>query len=151
MKVAGIEDSLEEVEGQLHSARFWPRYFKRQRAESASASVYELTRAAPVGDGVMGGCHGLDESLVFGTFDAHLGPMLPGPESPPDAVALTARFRRTWATFATTGDQGWPAYDSQRRLVQILDSEPLVTAYPGEASRRLWRDYTFAALPLLGA
>jgi para-nitrobenzyl esterase len=33
--------------------------------------------------------------------------------------------------------------------VQILDTRPAVTAYPEQASQRLWQHHTFQALPLL--
>jgi para-nitrobenzyl esterase len=63
--------------------------------------------------------------------------------------ALSARFRRSWTDFAVKGDPGWPPYDTRRRLVQLLDVEPVVTAYPEETSRRLWQDHTFPALGLV--
>ncbi len=34
--------------------------------------------------------------------------------------------------------------------MQVLDTEPVVTAYPEEASRRLWEGHVFGALPLVG-
>lgn len=49
----------------------------------------------------------------------------------------------------TSGDPGWPAYDSRRRLTRIFDTSPSTTAYPEETSRRLWQDHVFEALPLL--
>ncbi|GAA3588432.1 carboxylesterase family protein [Nonomuraea rosea] len=120
-----------------------------QVAGGGKAHVYELTWPSPGSGGAMGACHGLDGPLLFGTFDAHLGPMLLGPEPSAEAEALSARFRAAWTAFAATGDPGWPAYDTRRRLVQILDAEPAVTAYPEETSRRLWQDHRFPALPLL--
>jgi para-nitrobenzyl esterase len=120
-----------------------------QVAGGGRAHVYELTWPSPGSGGVMGACHGLDGPLLFGTFDAHLGPMLLGPEPSAEAEALSARFRAAWTAFAATGDPGWPAYDTRQRLVQILDAEPAVTAYPEETSRRLWQDHRFPALPLL--
>ncbi|MFJ8362353.1 carboxylesterase/lipase family protein [Streptomyces sp. NPDC093984] len=121
-----------------------------QVAGGGRAYAYELTWPAPGGGGVLRACHGLDIPLVFGTFTADLGSLLftdgePGPE----AEALASRFRASWTTFARTGDPGWPAYDTERRLVQVLDVEPTVTAYPEEASRRIWEGHEFPALPLL--
>lgn len=110
--------------------------------------VYELTWQTPGSGGTLGACHGLDGPLVFGTLDAHLGPMLIGPQPSPEAETLSARFRTAWTTFATTGDPGWPAYDTEQRLVQVFDANPTVTAYPEETSRLLWQDHTFEALPL---
>ncbi|MER7189153.1 carboxylesterase/lipase family protein [Streptomyces flaveolus] len=114
--------------------------------------VYELTWPAPGNGGALGACHALDLPLLFGTFDADMGVLLfAGAEPSPEALALSARFRASWTAFARTGDPGWPAYDTGRRLVQVLDAEPAVVPYPEETSRRLWEGHQFAALPLLGA
>lgn len=60
---------------------------------------------------------------------------------------MSAQFRTAWTRFAAVGDPGWPAYDPQRRLTRIFDLPPAVTAYPEEASRRLWQD-RFSPQPL---
>ncbi|PAM99944.1 carboxylesterase [Streptomyces sp. Alain-F2R5] len=119
-------------------------------AGGGRSHVYELTWPAPGNGGALGACHALDVPLLFGTFRADLGPLLFGGGEPSaEALALSSRFRTSWTSFARTGDPGWPAYDTQRRLVQVLDAEPSVVPYPEEASRRLWEDHEFAALPLL--
>jgi para-nitrobenzyl esterase len=121
-----------------------------QVAGGGRAHVYELTWPAPGNGGIMGACHGLDIPLLFGTFDADLGSLLfAGSEPSPEAEALSSRFRAAWTAFARTGDPGWPSYDTERRLVQVLDADPQVTSYPEEASRRLWQDHTFPVLPLI--
>ena len=122
-----------------------------QVAGGGRAYMYELTWPAPANGGVLGACHGLDVPLLFGTFDAHLGRRLLGPEPPSEAEAVGARLRAAWTAFAATGDPGWPPYDPQRRLVQVFDADPMVTSYPEETSRRLWQDHRFQALPLLSA
>ena len=119
-----------------------------QVAGGGQAHVYELTWSAPANGGFLGACHGLDVPLVFGDFDAPVAQMLLGPEPPEAAEVLSARFRSAWTAFAATGDPGWPAYDTHRRLTQVFDTEPAVTAYPEETSRRLWQDHVFGALPL---
>ncbi|WP_395574209.1 carboxylesterase/lipase family protein [Streptomyces sp. BK79] len=119
-------------------------------AGGGRAHVYELTWPAPGAGGALGACHALDVPLLFGTFRADLGLLLfEGAEPSAEALALSSRFRSAWTSFARTGDPGWPAYDTQRRLVQVLDAEPVVAPYPQEASRRLWEGYEFAALPLI--
>ncbi|MFF7314839.1 carboxylesterase family protein [Streptomyces sp. NPDC008137] len=121
-----------------------------QRAGGGRAHVYELTWPAPGNGGALGACHGLDIPLLFGTYGADLGLLtFGGGEPPAEALALSARFRASWTAFAWSGDPGWPAYDEQERLVQVLDAEPVVGAYPEETSRRLWEGYGFPALPLL--
>ncbi|MFJ5995728.1 carboxylesterase/lipase family protein [Streptomyces sp. NPDC092370] len=121
-----------------------------QRAGGGSAHVYELTWPAPGSGGALGACHGLDIPLLFGTYGADLGLLLfAGVEPSAEAEALSSRFRSSWTSFARTGDPGWPAYDDERRLVQVLDAKPVVTAYPEERSRRLWEGHEFRPLPLL--
>jgi para-nitrobenzyl esterase len=118
-------------------------------AGGGRAHVYELTWPAPSNGGALGACHALDVPLLFGTFQADLGLLLfEGAEPSAEALALSSRFRSSWTSFARTGDPGWPAYDTEARLVQVLDAEPVVAPYPQEASRRLWEGYEFAALPL---
>ncbi|GGU19876.1 carboxylesterase/lipase family protein [Streptomyces daghestanicus] len=113
--------------------------------------AYELTWPAPGNGGGLGACHALDVPLLFGTFGADLGIVLfAGTEPDATAHALSARFRASWTAFARTGDPGWPAYDTERRLVQVLDTEPAVVPYPEETTRRLWEGHEITALPLLG-
>ncbi|MER7047303.1 carboxylesterase/lipase family protein [Streptomyces jumonjinensis] len=119
-------------------------------AGGGRAHVYELTWTAPAMDGALGTPHGADLPLVFGRFDAPPGPGLLGGPPTPQTQALSARIRHAWAAFAHHGDPGWPAYDPSQRLVQILDTDPTVTPYPEEISRRLWEHHRFEALPLLG-
>jgi para-nitrobenzyl esterase len=120
-----------------------------QSAGGGQAHLYELAWRSPGRGGIMRACHGLDGPLLFGTYDAHLGPVAIGPEHTAEARELTSQIRTAWTSFATTGDPGWPAYDSQQRLTRIFDTPPSVTAYPEETSRRLWQDHVFEALPLL--
>ena len=70
---------------------------------------------------------------------------------PPSAAAqeLSAQIRRAWTAFAAHGDPGWPPHDAEHRLTQLFDTRPTVTTYPEEASRLLWQEHAFPALPLL--
>ena len=116
-----------------------------------SAHVYDLTYAAPANGGALGACHGMDVSLTFGVFDRlGLGGMLFGPDVPPEAEAISAWWRRAWTNFATTGDPGWPGYDTARRSTCVIDVEPTTAAYPEEVSRQLWEQEVFDTLPLNG-
>ncbi|MFC9427651.1 carboxylesterase/lipase family protein [Streptomyces sp. NPDC056987] len=112
------------------------------------AHLYELAWQSPGKEGLLRACHGLDGPLLFGTYDAHLGPVAIGPEHTAEARVLTSQIRTAWTSFATSGGPGWPAYDSRHRLTQVFDAQPAVTAYPHEISRRLWQNHTFKALPL---
>ncbi|MEV4773163.1 carboxylesterase/lipase family protein [Micromonospora humida] len=119
-----------------------------QLAGGGRAHLYELTWPAPGLGGGLGACHGLDVPLVFGNLTSGQPAMLILDPPPPAARELSGQFRTAWTAFAATGDPGWPAYDAERRT-RIFDERPAVIAYPEETSRRLWRDHTFAALPLL--
>ncbi|NEA54618.1 carboxylesterase/lipase family protein [Streptomyces sp. SID13666] len=121
-----------------------------QTAGGGRAHVYELTWSAPGMGGAFGACHGLDVPLVFGNLDRGQPALLIGESPSPEAEALSAHMRAAWTAFATHGDPGWPAYDTEQRLVQLFDTSPTVTAYPEETSRLIWQDHTFPALPLVG-
>ncbi|WP_318271957.1 carboxylesterase family protein [Microbispora triticiradicis] len=120
-----------------------------QVAGGGRAHLYELTWPAPGLGGALGACHGLDVPLVFGNLSSGQPAMLIGDPPSPAAEELSARIRTAWTAFAAHGDPGWPPYDAERRLAQLFDTPSTVTAYPEEASRLLWRDHAFAALPLL--
>ncbi|RKN77322.1 carboxylesterase/lipase family protein [Streptomyces klenkii] len=126
------------------------RLAEAQTAAGSRAHVYELAWPAPGMGGAFGACHGLDVPLVFGNLDRGQPAVLIGEDPSPEAEALSARMRAAWTAFATHGDPGWPAYDTGQRLVQVYDTLPAVTAYPEEASRLIWQDHAFPALPLTG-
>jgi para-nitrobenzyl esterase len=111
--------------------------------------LYELTWNAPgMGGDVLGACHGLGLPLTFGNLTAGAAAFLIGNPPPPEAESLAARVRAAWTAFAATGDPGWPAYDPPARHTWIIDTEPNVTPYPEETSRRLWADHPFAPVDL---
>jgi para-nitrobenzyl esterase len=120
-----------------------------QTAGGGRGYLYELAWPVPGAGGQLGACHGLDLPLLFGTFGASLGPLLYGPQPSAAAYAAADLLRRSWTTFAATGDPGWPGYDPEHRLTQVFDSVTTVAAYPEERSRLLWRDFPFSTLPLL--
>ncbi|WP_405088848.1 carboxylesterase/lipase family protein [Microbispora sp. NBC_01389] len=120
-----------------------------QIAGGGQAHLYELTWPAPGLGGALGACHGLDVPLVFGNLSSGQPAMLIGDPPSPAAEELSARIRTAWTAFAAHGDPGWPPYDAERRLAQLFDTPSTVAAYPEEASRLLWQDHAFPALPLL--
>jgi para-nitrobenzyl esterase len=120
-----------------------------QAAAGGRAYVYELTWVAPGMGGALGACHGLDVPLVFGNLDRGQPAVLFGQSPSQEAQALSAQMRGAWTAFAINGDPGWPAYDSERRLTQVFDARPAVTAYPEEVSRLIWKDHVFPVLPLI--
>ncbi|MET8977062.1 carboxylesterase family protein [Streptomyces sp. NPDC004539] len=144
----GAEDLFERVQSDwlfrmpvLHLA-------EAQTKGGGTAYLYDLAWQSPGTNGLLRACHGLDGPLLFGTYDAHLGPAAIGPGDTAEARLLTDQIRTAWTSFATTGDPGWHPYDPERRLTRIFDTEPSVEPYPLETSRRLWQDHRFEALPL---
>ena len=85
-----------------------------------------------------------DEAVRFDVADGH--DILNS-----EAYAAAAQLRKTWTTFAATGDPGWPAYDPEHRSTQVFGEVTTVAAYPEDQSRLLWQDFPFSALPLLKA
>ncbi|WP_127933470.1 hypothetical protein [Nonomuraea polychroma] len=77
-----------------------------QVAGGGQAHLYELTWQSPGNGGVMRACHGLDGPLLFGTYDAQLGPPAIGPEPTAEAQDLTCQIRTAWTSFATSGTPG---------------------------------------------
>jgi para-nitrobenzyl esterase len=120
-----------------------------QTTGGARAYLYDLTWQPPGQGGALGACHGLDGPLLFGTYDAHLGPAAIGPQPTADTLDLTTQIRTAWRAFAVTGDPGWPAYDLHQRLTRVFDAPGSIAPYPEEASRLLWHNHRFGALPLL--
>ena len=66
-----------------------------------------------------------------------------------EAELVSAQMRRSWTKFAIDGEPGWPAYDRERHLTRVFDTEPAVVPYPEEVSRRIWQGHVFSVLPLL--
>ena len=111
--------------------------------------MYELSWNAPgTGGATLGACQGLGVPLTFGNLTAGAAAFLIGHQPPPEAASLSSRVRAAWTGFASTGDPGWPSYDSRDRQTWVIDAEPAVQSYPEETSRRLWADYPFAAVDL---
>ncbi|SMD20276.1 carboxylesterase/lipase family protein [Kibdelosporangium aridum] len=141
---AGPEELYELVHGDWLFRMPSFHLAEAQVSGGGRAYLYELTWSSPT----MGGaCHGLDVPLVFGNIDKGQPAMLIN--GAPEAETLSARMRAAWTAFAKNGDPGWPAYDADKRLTQIFDVQSTVIPYPEEASRLIWQDHTFAALPLI--
>lgn len=121
-----------------------------QVAGGGRAHLYELAWPAPGMGGAFGACHGLDIPLVFGNLGGGQPAVLFGESPSAAAEELSAQMRTAWTSFAVHGDPGWPAYDAERRLTQVYDTQSAVTAYPQETSRLLWQDHPFPVLPLIG-
>ncbi|MCP2163561.1 carboxylesterase/lipase family protein [Goodfellowiella coeruleoviolacea] len=134
--------------GQLHAAIMTDGLFgagTRALAEAHAAHpgsgthLYEFAWRSGAFDGTLGTPHSADLPFVFNTTDipALLGPhALLGPDEPP--AELAERMQRTWVDFATTGDPGWPGYDTVHRpTMRIADTWERVDD-PRPEERLVW-------------
>ena len=87
--------------------------------------------------GVLGACHGLDVPLVFGNLTAGQPAMLIG-DPTAEAEAVSGQMRSAWTAFATSGDPGWPSFDTGS--TRLFDADPVVVDYPEQVSRQIWRE-----------
>ncbi len=97
-----------------------------------------------------GASHCLDFLLVFGTLapDEVRAHRFAHPSAANEITRVSHRMRTDWVTFATTGDPGWPPYDSHTRSTRVYNAVPTTQPYPEERSRRIWSTYRFDTLDL---
>lgn len=53
---------------------------------------------------------------------------------------ISEEIRKSWTSFATTGDPGWPEYEPGERLARRWDVQISVESDPEAASRQIWAD-----------
>jgi para-nitrobenzyl esterase len=108
-----------------------------QQANQQAAYSYLFTWKSPAMGGVLGACHGLEISFVFGT----LNDMFSG--TGPEADKLSKCIQDAWLAFARTGDPScesigkWPVYGS-KRMTMILDKDCHVESAPYDEERQAW-------------
>ncbi|MQA86732.1 MAG: carboxylesterase family protein [Streptosporangiales bacterium] len=100
--------------------------------------LYEFAWPSPVLGGALGACHALDIPFVFGNPNSPMGTMLLGDPPPADFHRLSEQIRRSWLSFAATGDPDWPRFTPDQALTRIWDLPPSVASDPRAASRRIW-------------
>ncbi|AHH95747.1 carboxylesterase/lipase family protein [Kutzneria albida] len=103
-----------------------------------STYLYEFAWPSPARNGALRACHGLDIPFTFDAPHSPLAASLIGPEVPPDFHPLSTAMRSAFAAFATTGDPGWPQFDSTERIRQIWKTPPALGSDSLSTSRRIW-------------
>jgi len=83
----------------------------------------------------LGACHAAELPFVFDTIGRDDVLPLIG-DTPAQAVADQAH--QVWVDFVTTGDPGWPAYDTARRTTGLLAETLLVADDPAADERVRW-------------
>ncbi|CCH31283.1 carboxylesterase/lipase family protein [Actinosynnema sp. NPDC047251] len=97
--------------------------------------VYEFAWRPPTFDGRLGACHSLEIPFVFDNLaDPAVAPLLG--DGPPQDLADTVHA--AWVSFVTTGDPGWPEYDTARRATMVFDTPSTVVDDPRPHARALW-------------
>jgi para-nitrobenzyl esterase len=107
----------------------------REAAGSASTWVYRFDYPTPRDNHGLGACHAAEIPFVFDTISRDEVHPLIG-ETPPQVIADNAH--RAWVRFITTGDPGWPAYDTATRTTALFTDMITPTADPAPAERALW-------------
>lgn len=100
----------------------------------ASTYMYEFAWRTPQFNGQLGACHALEIPFVFDTLG--YGTQTLCGNEPPQRLADT--MHAAWVAFATSGDPGWPKYDSHRRATMRFDTTSAVVDNPLAAERMLW-------------
>ncbi len=97
----------------------------------ANTWMYEFAWRSPVAE--LGAAHALELPFVFDTLVSEEAEALAGPDRPqPLADAMHA----AWVRFATTGDPGWPAWDSRRPVMTFDHPRSEVVFAPREEERQ---------------
>ncbi len=105
-----------------------------RKAAQGGAAVYQYIYAwrTPVLDGRPGTFHSSDIAFAFDNAD--LCPRYSG--GGPEALALSSKIGRAWASFAREGKPGhdglpeWPAFTAAKRATMILDNQSSVKNDP---------------------
>ncbi|MFT4126158.1 MAG: carboxylesterase family protein [Gordonia sp. (in: high G+C Gram-positive bacteria)] len=124
--------------GDLLAAFMTDSYFRAPALRLAEGHrgtfVYEF-RWPAAGVAGLGSCHALEIAFVFDTLSSPEFQAMTGGEPP---QALADAMHRAWIDFATTGDPGWPAYDTDTRATMTFDHEPALHTDPRPADRLQW-------------
>ncbi|MFB8003898.1 carboxylesterase/lipase family protein [Nocardia sp. NPDC056000] len=109
--------------------------------------LYEFAWQSPARDGALRACHGLDVPFTFGAARSPLAADLIGDSIPAEFTDLSAAMRAGFTAFATTGDPGWPRFDTTERRRRIWATPPALGTDSLRTSRRIWhRDMPQAQL-----
>ena len=101
----------------------------------AGTWAYRFDHPAPGDNYRLGACHAVEIPYVFDTISRDDVRPLVG-DAPSQAVA--GRMHQVWVDFITTGDPGWPAYDTTRRATGLLTDTITVADDPSAGERACW-------------
>jgi len=113
------------------------RVAEARAGASADTWMYRFDHPDPSDNHRFGACHAVEIPFVFDTIDRDDVRPLIG-DAPSAGVA--ANVHGAWVAFITTGDPGWPAYDTGTRTTGLLGETTRVVADPAGDERTLWTD-----------
>nr|RBR01328.1 hypothetical protein FVER53263_04320 [Fusarium verticillioides] len=96
--------------------------------------MYEFAWQSPQMGGRLGASHSLEIPFVFDTLGLGTEPLL----GPAPMQELADTMHRAWVAFATTGDVGWPKYDSRRRSTMHFDTASRTVDNPLDKKLKIW-------------
>jgi len=102
---------------------------------AANTWVYRFDRPEPGENSRLGACHGAELPFVFGTIARD--DVRPRIGSAP-AQPVAGQAHQVWVDFITSGDPGWPAYDTARRATGLISDHVTVADDPAGAERAHW-------------
>jgi para-nitrobenzyl esterase len=102
---------------------------------SSSTWTYRFDYPAPEENHRLGACHGAEVPFVFDTITrADVRPRIG--DTPSQAVA--DQVHKVWVDFITSGDPGWPAYDTTSRTTGLLSDTISAVDDPAADERARW-------------
>ena len=102
---------------------------------NANTWTYRFDHPAPADNDRFGACHGVEIPFVFDTITRdEVHPLIGQTPSP----AVARRAHQVWVDFISTGDPGWPAYDTTTRSTGLLGDDVTVVDDPSADERALW-------------
>lgn len=148
LRARGIEPTPPEVFMAVQTDRIFRipalRLLEAQQAHNEKVFTYIFDWPSPAAKGALGAAHAVELAYVFGTHTK------PGAEkfygSGAGAAELAAATMTAWATFARTGDPGWPAYETTNRATRMLGRECRTEHAPLETERVAWNEVPDAYL-----
>jgi para-nitrobenzyl esterase len=125
--------------GELFAAIVTDWFFRipaiRLAEVAAPAWTYEFTWQPPTFDGRLGACHASELPFVFDNLaDKGFVPLLG--ENLPQELADT--MHGAWVAFASTGNPGWPTYNTYTRGTMRFDLTSELVIDPRGDERALW-------------
>jgi para-nitrobenzyl esterase len=111
------------------------RLAEAHAGRAGGTHLYEFAWQPATFEGRLGACHAAELPFVFDHLHDPAFVDLLGTGAPQQ---LADTMHAAWISFATSGDPGWPGYDTRQRTTMRFDTVPEVLADPGARRRALW-------------